>query len=127
MIEDRPISSDEDRLLKLIKKYSGGNPYMTISYNQVSLKDWAKISDDVISNIIHEYVESDEVGYIRLRWLYRRLAQIGHPGAIDVSLELIDKLGPCFANLCSYFASIQNIDETRWKKIGSLCAAAGTV
>jgi retron-type reverse transcriptase len=118
MIEDRPISADEDRLLKLIRKYSGGNPYRTISYNQVSAKDWAKISEEVIRKIIHEYIDRDEVDYIRLRWLYRRLAQIGHPGAIDASLALIDKLEPCFANICTYLASVQSIDEIRWKQIG---------
>lgn len=118
MIEDRPISSDEAALLTLIKKYSGGNPYKTISFDKVSPEDWMKISGDVISKIIREYIGQDEIDYIRLRWFYRRLAQIGHPGAIDVSLELIDKLGPCFANICSYFASLQSIDESRWKEIG---------
>src|SRR5262249_32798339 len=40
MIEDRPISDDEDEVLKIIQKYSGGNPYKTIWYNQISTEDW---------------------------------------------------------------------------------------
>ena len=57
--------------------------------------------------------------YIRLRWFYSRLAQIGHPGAIDVSLDELDRLGPCFANICSYLASVQAIEADRWKEIGT--------
>ena len=40
MIEDRPISKEEDNILQIIKKYSGGNPYATVTYNQVSQEDW---------------------------------------------------------------------------------------
>lgn len=119
MIQDRPINSQEGSLLGLIKKYSGGNPYKTISYNQISPQDWASISNDTIRKIIEEYISRDEVDYIRLRWFYRRLSQIGHPGAIDVSLDHLDSLGPCFSNICFYLASIQSIDSEQWKRIGT--------
>lgn len=119
MIEDRPINSDEKSLLALIKKYSGGNPYKTISYSQVSAVDWASISTESIRKVIEEYISLDPVDYIRLRWFYRRLAQIGHPGAIEVSLEHLDELGPCFANICFYLASIQSVPPKDWKRVGS--------
>ncbi|MBC7075196.1 MAG: Retron-type reverse transcriptase [Syntrophomonadaceae bacterium] len=118
MIEDRPISKEEDEILKLIRKYSGGNPYRTITYNEISDEDWKSVSDEIISNIIYEYINQEDVDYIRLRWFYRRLAQLGHPGAIEVSLREIAKLSPCFANICSYLGSVQSIDEERWKYIG---------
>ncbi len=118
MIQDRPINSHEEELLNIIKKYSHGNPYKTISYDQISLIDWKNISEKVITEIIEEYISKKDVDYIRLRWFYRRIAQIGHPGAIEVSLKNLDKLGPCFANICFYLASIQSVDENQWKEIG---------
>lgn len=148
MIEDRPISDDEDKVLKIIRRYSRGNPYATISYNEISNEDWKAISRDIVSSIIEEYIGQKEdliqvtkrlvkdwlpnsrlskmvssigeteVDYVRLRWFYRRLTQIGHPGAIDVSLENIENLAPCFANICSYLASVQSIEEERWMQIG---------
>jgi hypothetical protein len=105
--------------VKLIKRYSGGNPYKTVSYDEISPEDWKKITDEIIRGIIREYIDKDEVDYIRLRWFYRRLAQIGHPGAIDVSLDELDRLGSCFANICSYLASVQAIEADRWKEIGA--------
>ncbi|ACK71730.1 conserved hypothetical protein [Gloeothece citriformis PCC 7424] len=118
MIEDRPINQDEDEILKIIRKYSGGNPYATISYNQISADDWRKISNEMIESIIREYIEQTEIDYIRLRWFYRRLTQIGHPGAINISLEEIEKLSPCFPNICTYLASLQSIEPENWRQIG---------
>ncbi|MBP0031397.1 RNA-directed DNA polymerase [Roseofilum sp. Guam] len=150
MIEDRPISYEEDQLLKIIRKYSQGNPYAMISYNEVSDEDWKTISGDIISTIIKEYIGQKEsltrnvikfatnwipndsnisgalsslfdreVDYIRLRWFYRRLTQIGHPGAIDVSLENLESLTPCFANICTYLVSVQSVEKEKWIQIGA--------
>lgn len=119
MLEDRPINSDEKSLLALIKKYSAGNPYKTISFAQVSTVDWAAISAESIRTVIEQYIAANPVDYIRLRWFYRRLAQIGHPGAIEVSLEHLDVLGPCFANIFFYLASVQSVPPRDWKRVGS--------
>lgn len=118
MIEDRPISREEDEILQVIKKYSEGDPYRTISYDEISREDWESITEDVINKIIYEYIDQDNVDYIRLRWFYRRLTQIGHPGAIDISLKEISRLGPCFANICTYLSSVQSIEGECWKDIG---------
>jgi retron-type reverse transcriptase len=119
MIEDRPIDKEEARLLGIIRRYTGGSPYQTISYNSISSSDWSQFSTEIVSKIINEYLSQDDVDYIRLRWFYRRLAQVGHPGAIDISLEKLDSLGPCLANICFYISSIQNIEPDQWKDIGT--------
>ena len=118
MIEDRPINANEEEMLRIVRKYSKGNPYASISYDQVEKQDWEALSEEKVSSIIREYVGRSSPDYIRLRWFYRRLAQIGHPGAVRTSLKLIDKLGPCFANVCSYLASVQNIEPEDWREIG---------
>ncbi|MFW9262017.1 RNA-directed DNA polymerase [Nostoc sp. CALU 546] len=151
MVEDRPISFAEDRVLKIVRKYSGDNPYATLSYNVISDEDWKAISGNIISSIIKDYMGKNryvtsmikqfiesfapslivqkfssqfsnlgqkEVDYIRLRWFYRRLTQIGHPGAIDISLENIANLAPCFSNICIYLSSVQSIEPEKWIIIG---------
>lgn len=118
MIEDRPIDKSEERLLSIIRKYTGGNPYQSISYNSIEPGDWKQFSDKVVRKIINDYLSCTEIDYIRLRWFYRRLAQVGHPGALDVSIEEFDRLGPCLANICSYIGSIQSIESDAWKVIG---------
>jgi hypothetical protein len=72
----------------------------------------------MVSKIIEEYINAKDVDYIRLRWFYRRLTQIGHPGAIEVSLKEIYRLGPCFANICTYLTSVQAIEPESWTRLG---------
>jgi retron-type reverse transcriptase len=119
MIEDRPINSEEDNVLNLVRKYAKGNPYKTISYSEITPSDWLLLSETLLRKIIEEYLGQGEIDFIRLRWLYRRLAQIGHPGAIDVTLDHIDRLAPCFASICTYLASVQSIDANRWLSVGA--------
>ena len=118
MIEDRPINSDEIELLSIVRKYSKGNPYMSISYEMMKPKDWAVLTEEKIAGIIDEYLNQPTIDFVRLRWFYRRLAQIGHPSAMRVTLERIDDLRACFPNVCSYFASIQSVDDETWADIG---------
>lgn len=118
MIQDRPISEDESHLLGIIKKYSGGNPYKLVTFNAISPEDWAEFTEDNIQSVIVDYLKQEPVDYIRLRWFYRRLAQVGHPGAIQVSLDNMHRLGPCLANICAYFSSVQAIENDRWLALG---------
>lgn len=118
MIEDRPINDEEAKILKIVDKYTKGDRYITISYNDISEEDWSYFTEDIINKIIYDYINQENVDYIRLRWFYRRLTQIGHPGAIEVSLKEISRLGPCFANICTYLASVQSIEKEQWKEIG---------
>ncbi|MBB3386654.1 MULTISPECIES: RNA-directed DNA polymerase [unclassified Rhizobium] len=119
MIEDRPINDEEDMLLRVVSRYSRGNPYQTISYEEILPQDWALFSEEVLRAVIEEYIQSDDIDFIRLRWFYRRLAQIGHPDAIDVTLENIEALVPCFASICAYLVSVQTIPPNQWRDIGS--------
>ena len=118
MIEDRPIDKNEEKLLKIINKYTKGDRYKTISYNLISPSDWTNFSSDVVEAIIKDYLSKDDIDYIRLRWFYRRLAQVGHPGAVSVSIENIEVLQPCLANICFYISSVQSIEPEAWKQLG---------
>ena len=118
MIEDRPINEEEDKILKIIKKYSPSNPYARVTYNQVSPDDWKAFSGDIVAKIVKEYLQGEQVDYIRLRWFFRRLAQIGHSGALQVIVDQIDSLEPCLPSICSYISSIQEVPTDEWEKIG---------
>ncbi len=119
MIEDRPINEEEAELLEIVDTYSGGEPYTSITYDQIKPEDWEKFSQEVVSDIVEEYIEKETVDYIRLRWFFRRLAQVGHPGALDVVIENINDLEPCLPSVCTYISSIQAIPNQQWVKIGS--------
>ena len=118
MIEDRPISTDEDSLLQIIRKYSGGNPYAVVTYNQVAPDDWKQFSREIVTGIIDDYLRQEEVDYVHLRWFFRRLAQVGHPAALQVVIDHIQTLEPCLPSVCSYISSIQEVPQNEWKTVG---------
>lgn len=118
MLEDRPISSKEKEFLKIIKKYSGGDPYVTITYEEISPDDFRFIKNESIQSIVTEYLESKPTDYIRLRWFLRRVSQIGSGAVLEICLDNIDKLLPCIASLCSYMGSIKTVEEKDWPRIG---------
>ncbi len=119
MVEDRPISLNEDRVLNIIRKYSGGNPYAAVTYNQVSAEDWKQFSEDIVRGIIDEYLGQDAIDHVRLRWFFRRLAQVGHPGAMKVVVDNIAWLVPCLPSVCSYITSLQSIPPDEWREVGT--------
>src|SRR5690606_33107948 len=61
MVQDRPISDEEDRLLKIIKRYSGGNPCKVITYNSISASDWVQFSQTALERVLTEYLSQDPI------------------------------------------------------------------
>jgi len=118
-IEDRPINDLERQLLNIIKKYSNDNPYAVISLSKIDDNDLRLFSTEVVNKILTDYLEKTEPDYIRLRWFIRRLAQVGHPSAVEFCLNSFERLLPALSEICHYFISVGNNYNTNWYGIGS--------
>lgn len=90
-----------------------------VTFDQIDPEDWENFSADIVGNIVEEYLQQNPIDYVRLRWFFRRLAQVGHFGALEVVANHITELEPCLGNVSSYIASIQAIPPTEWKRIGA--------
>lgn len=123
MVQDQPISQVEAELLTILSKYSGGNPYRTVWFSEITDEDWRSITEDTLGRILDEYLTAAHVNYTRLGWFYRRLAQLGHPGALSATLAVLDRLTPCFPSVISYLASLQSIEADAWLRVGGQLAA----
>jgi hypothetical protein len=119
MIEDQPVSEDEADLLRIVKKYSHDNPYYTVWFGEVSDEDWLSITQNTLERIVDRYFATPNVNYPRLSWFYRRLAQIGHPGALAVTLQRLSSLIPCLPSVITYISSIQTIEPAVWASVGA--------
>ena len=122
-IQDKKLShqtvlEEESLIYDIVNRYSDGNPYTTISYEDISEEDRVHLSEQVMADIISSYLNQENIDYGGLRWFYKRLAQLGHPGAISFTLHSIDKLVPCFAQICIYFGSVQFKNQNEWKSVG---------
>lgn len=118
MLEDQPISESEEELLKIVQKYAKGNPYRTVWFSEIAEEDWLQITERAITAIIDQYLSAKWVSYTRLGWFYRRLAQIGHPGALAATLARFDELIPCLPSVVGYIASLQTVEDAQWLDVG---------
>jgi len=118
MVEDNPINIEEKEILDAIRKYSNDNPYQTIGLESLPPKIIRMLESSTIEKIFELYFKQDEPDYIRLRWFLRRLAQVGHPCAIEYCVNNIIKLIPALSVVCHYFISVSNGKNIKWKPLG---------
>ncbi|WP_242928596.1 RNA-directed DNA polymerase [Pontibacter vulgaris] len=108
----------EEAIVDIIKSYSGGNAYTRIKLSEVSNSDLRTLSEHNIVDLLESYLEGSSPNYEKIRWIYRRLSQIGLPHAIDFSIENFDKLIPALNDVCLYINSCAENYTSDWKVVG---------
>ena len=118
MIEDHPIDPFEKELLGIINQHSHGDPYRLIWLSELSDQEVMKFDPAVLEKIIMDYLSQSEPDYIRLRWFLRRLAQVGHPAAVNVLLREFTRLLPAMSEICRYFLAVSHTSKFKWDVVG---------
>ena len=114
---DKPINNLEREVLKTVRTYTK-SPYERIRIKKLSNADLANVWRANIENVLNDYLDADEVDYIRLRWFIRRLAQVGAPGGGRLMVTRFDELLPAIAEVGKYFEAAAPNFEGNWKDIG---------
>jgi len=102
MLIDRPVNEQEGKILKLIVKKTGGDPYRDIALTDLTEDELSILSKDVLEALLGHYLASAKVDYPRLSWVLRRLTQVGAPGAVDFVLSRITTLSPILGPVARY-------------------------
>lgn len=114
---DKPINDLEKEVLSTVRSYTN-SPYERVRITEVSTVDLAKLSKDKIENVLEEYLDAEDVDYVRLRWFIRRLAQVGAPGGVSFIVGRFEEFLPAIAEVGKYFeAAASNFDD-EWKDVG---------
>jgi retron-type reverse transcriptase len=116
--ESKPINDLEKELVAIIRGHSSDSPYDTIKIEALSDDEIVKFEEEHIQQIVTDYLSSQEPDFIRLRWFIRRLAQVGHPGAVNVFLRNFDRMLPALSEICRYFLSVSKSPEQEWEVVG---------
>jgi hypothetical protein len=106
----------ESEILNIINDYTDGNAYQKIKLTDIEDEDLETLSEKNIVELLSEYLK--EKDYERLRWLYRRLTQLGIPHAIDFSIENFQDLIPAINDMCLYINSCAENYKSDWKVVG---------
>lgn len=122
MIAENPISDDEAKLVQIIGSGESG-PYGQISLDDLSVEELDQLDDIDLEKIISEYLSMSPINYARIRWMYRRLAQLGDPRCVRFTLEHIAELTPALRDVSSYLASAEDLYEDDWSSLSSMILA----
>ncbi|MDB5008527.1 MAG: hypothetical protein JWP45_2920 [Mucilaginibacter sp.] len=106
----------EKEVLDIIKSYTGGNAYTKINMGIITNEHLQILSLENITGLLKKYLNVQN--FERLRWLYRRLAQVGIPHAIEFSIEHFEELIPALNDMCLYISSCAQNYNSDWKEIG---------
>lgn len=113
---DDPLNETEQEILEVIKNHSE-DPYSQIKLSDLQPEDLEVLSYDNINDLLYEYIGQTNPNYSRIRWLYRRLAQIGIEHAVDFSITNMEKLIPAINDVCLYLSSASNYYQDDWKEV----------
>ncbi|HHT71546.1 MAG TPA: Retron-type reverse transcriptase [Firmicutes bacterium] len=119
MVEDQPLNDLERDLLNIVRLHSDGNPYHMVRISDLSEEELRSFSPAVVEKILSEYLSKEEPNFVRLRWFIRRLAQVGHPAAVEYILDNFDEMLPAVSEICRYFMSVGvGASTVDWETIG---------
>ncbi|MBS1663651.1 MAG: RNA-directed DNA polymerase [Bacteroidetes bacterium] len=116
MLIEEPIYDTEKQIIDIISEYTDGNAYTRIKLDEISDEDLAILSQEKIVELLEEYVS--QKNFEKLRWIYRRLSQIGIPHAIDYSIDNFEQILPALNDVCLYLNSCAENYKSDWKDVG---------
>lgn len=113
---DDPLNKTEQEILDVIRNHSD-NPYSVIKLSDLTAEDLEVLSKEHICDLLNEYIGQKNPNYSRIRWLYRRLGQIGIEHAVDFSITNMQKLIPAINDVCLYLSSASRNYQNDWKEV----------
>lgn len=118
ILMESPENEAEHELIEIIKSYTGGNSYTKINLSEIKDEDLERLSKRNIIGLLNSYLKSKNPNYEKIRWIYRRLSQIGLPHAVDYSIKNFERLMPAINDVCLYLSSCGQNYKSDWKAIG---------
>jgi hypothetical protein len=123
MLREQPIDKDEEELLEIFKDQED-DPYVRVSIDDVDPELLQYLSKNSLEHILDTYLSANPRDYVRMRWLLRRLSQVGAPGALDFVLNNLDELAPCFRDVAGYILSSFGSYEDSPEELGTYALEA---
>jgi len=117
--EDQELSALQDKFSQLLKSLGVSDPYDSIEYND--LPDEAKEIIDSL-NLVElfqdEISSSEEPDLSIVRFVLRRLGQMGDSSVLDTVLTNLDALHPAFPDIIRYILNLRGLDSAEKSAIG---------
>lgn len=113
----KPINDIEGQMIQIFKDYTSGGyeSHLTVEIPKEKLDFFTEVN---IKFVLDKYLNEDHPNFSRIRWIFRKLALIGTPNAINYINVNINKLFPALNDICKYFISIANKQSRMMYDVG---------
>jgi hypothetical protein len=105
LFNDEPEKAVEKQIIEILNRHSGNNPYTTIDEKTLDSSEHKWFEPDILSEVINGYLGDEDINYSRIRWFYRRLAQLGITTLFEYSIMNFEKLIPALSDISFYLIS----------------------
>ncbi len=124
MLEEDPVNDEEKAVIELLRKKTTGNPYQNICFVDLSSEELKSLTPSRLRLVLSGYLDAARPNFTRLRWLLRRLSQVGTPAVIDYVIDNLSRLSPAIADATLYLKSASANYDGNWKEMGTFLIAA---
>lgn len=124
IITEAPHSTLEKDVIEVIDRYSNGDRYRNIDFAVLTPDDLNILSQQNLETLLNSYLARNEPNFIRIRWFFRRLAQVGVPGAVPLAVTKLEQFSPAIADLAGYLLSAKNNYTGAWRELGDQVLSA---
>lgn len=116
--EDREITSLNSRFDEIIEQLGLSNPYAEIEYENLD-EDQQQLVDSLnLTGLFEDELQKEEIDFTVLKFVFRRMSQLGDESIVDAALSHLDQLYPAFPDIIQYLSSLRGVNKTRCHEIG---------
>jgi hypothetical protein len=119
LFNDEPQQAVEKKVMEILNRHSGDNPYALIDKETLEDSEYSWFEPEKLKEVIDSYLGDEDINYSRIRWFYRRLAQLGVPTLFEYSIINIEQLIPALSDISFYMISAAEKIELSSEEIGS--------
>lgn len=116
---DREMDSLHERFERLLEELGLEDWYEPIEYDDLTPEQQREIDALNLSELLEEELQNGSPDVPIVRFVLRRLAQLGDDSAVDLVLGNIDEAMPAFSDVIHYFRALRHLDEEARSRLGN--------
>jgi hypothetical protein len=116
--EDREIESLRERFEVLVGELGLTDWYQEIEYEDLEPEQQELVDSLNLTEFFEEEVNSGNPDITVVRFIYRRLGQLGDASVVDQSLNNMELLYPAFPDMIEYLRNLRHLDIAELEDVG---------
>ena len=115
---EREIDSLYEKFQQLIRELGLSDPYEEIDYSDLD-QDQRELIDSLnLNELFQEEIKKADIDFGIIKFVLRRMGQLGDDSIVDEIFEKLDTLYPAFSDIIQYFSNLRNLKTKRYHEIG---------